>query len=121
MWIFYALITGSIFIYRRKFPHLERPYRVLGYPVVPIVFLLVAGWLLCVTLYTAFPEIKLGLNLIVSGFNPFSLQIILEGLWNLMSVGPIAGILLILAGLPVYWYFSKYGYRDDETTNDKEG
>ena len=46
MWIFYALITGSIFIYRRKYPDLERPYRAWGYPVVPVVFLLVAGWLL---------------------------------------------------------------------------
>ena len=38
MWIFYALITGSIFVYRRKFPDIERPYKAWGYPVVPIIF-----------------------------------------------------------------------------------
>src|SRR4051812_1482728 len=46
MWIFYALITATIFVYRRKFPHLERPYRAWGYPVVPVVFLFVAAWLI---------------------------------------------------------------------------
>ncbi|HEX6124189.1 MAG TPA: amino acid permease, partial [Pyrinomonadaceae bacterium] len=52
-WIFYALIGSSIFVFRRKYPDAERPYRAFGYPVVPIVFLLVAGWLLVNTLMTA--------------------------------------------------------------------
>jgi len=26
-WIFYALVTSSIFIYRRKYPELARPYK----------------------------------------------------------------------------------------------
>ncbi len=54
-WIFYALITSSIFVFRRKYPDADRPYRAWGYPVVPIVFLLVAGWLLINTMMTA-PE-----------------------------------------------------------------
>ena len=52
-WIFYALITSSIFIFRRKYPDAERPYRAWGYPVVPVVFLFVAGWLLVNTIMTA--------------------------------------------------------------------
>jgi APA family basic amino acid/polyamine antiporter len=35
-WIFYALNTASIFIYRRKIPNSQRPYHTLGYPVVPV-------------------------------------------------------------------------------------
>jgi len=51
-WIFYALVTASVFVFRKKFPDAERPYRAFGYPVVPILFLLVAGWLLVNTLIT---------------------------------------------------------------------
>jgi APA family basic amino acid/polyamine antiporter len=67
MWIFYALITGTIFIYRRKFPHLERPYRAWGYPVVPVVFLLVAAWLLYRTIVDSPKQSVTGLILIAIG------------------------------------------------------
>jgi APA family basic amino acid/polyamine antiporter len=67
MWIFYALITGSIFIYRRKFPHLERPYRAWGYPVVPVIFLLVAAWLLYRTIVDSPKQSVTGLVLIAIG------------------------------------------------------
>ena len=67
MWIFYALITGSIFIYRRKFPHLERPYKAWGYPVVPVIFLLVAGWLLYRTVVDSPVQSITGLVLIGLG------------------------------------------------------
>ncbi|MFM9904171.1 MAG: amino acid permease [Pyrinomonadaceae bacterium] len=66
-WIFYALVTSSIFIYRRRFPDLDRPYRAFGYPVIPIIFLLVAGWLLINTLVTAPRESFTGLILIILG------------------------------------------------------
>ena len=48
-WIFYALVTASIFVFRRKFPDAERPYKAFGYPVVPVLFLLVAAWLIYIT------------------------------------------------------------------------
>jgi APA family basic amino acid/polyamine antiporter len=76
MWIFYALITGSIFIYRRKFPDLERPYRAWGYPVVPIIFILVALWLLYRTVIDAPGK-------------------------------AVTGLVIILLGLPVYYYLNK--------------
>jgi basic amino acid/polyamine antiporter, APA family len=31
-----------VFILRRKRPDVERPYRTIGYPVVPLIFLLAA-------------------------------------------------------------------------------
>ena len=40
LWPFYALSVAGVFVLRRKRPELERPYRVWGYPVVPILFLL---------------------------------------------------------------------------------
>jgi len=40
IWPFYALAVAGVYVLRRKRPDLERPYRVLGYPVVPALFLL---------------------------------------------------------------------------------
>jgi amino acid transporter len=39
IWPFYALSVGAVFLLRRDRPELERPYRTVGYPLVPIVFL----------------------------------------------------------------------------------
>lgn len=66
-WIFYALIGSSIFVFRRRYPDAERPYRAFGYPVVPIVFLLVAGWLLINTMRTATTQSFIGIGLILLG------------------------------------------------------
>jgi APA family basic amino acid/polyamine antiporter len=66
-WIFYALVTSSIFVFRKKYPDLERPYRAFGYPVVPVVFLLVAGWLLVSTMVTAPTQSFIGIGLILLG------------------------------------------------------
>ncbi|HVF46823.1 MAG TPA: amino acid permease [Pyrinomonadaceae bacterium] len=66
-WIFYGLITSSIFIYRRKHPDLPRPYRAFGYPVVPVVFLLVTGWLLVTTMISSPVQSFIGIGLIVLG------------------------------------------------------
>lgn len=67
LWIFYALVTSSIFIYRRRFPDLARPYRAWGYPVVPVVFLLVAGWLLITTIINSPKQSFIGIGLILVG------------------------------------------------------
>lgn len=66
-WIFYALITSSIFVFRRKYPDAERPYRAWGYPVVPVMFLVVAGWLLVNTMITAPQSSFIGIGLILLG------------------------------------------------------
>ena len=40
--VFYALMVGAVIVMRRKSPALERPYRTLGYPVVPLIYILLA-------------------------------------------------------------------------------
>ena len=67
-YIFYGLVTATIFIFRRRMPHAERPYRAWGYPVVPILFLIVTGFLLFMTFRAAPDEALLGLLLIGIGF-----------------------------------------------------
>jgi basic amino acid/polyamine antiporter, APA family len=64
---FSTLIGGSIFIHRIRRPDAERPYRTLGYPVVPALFLMVTIWLVVNTLITAPGRALAGLGLIALG------------------------------------------------------
>jgi Amino acid transporters len=57
LWLFFALTTGAVFVLRRKMPLASRPYRTIGYPILPLVFILVAVWLIGNTLYTN-PEVR---------------------------------------------------------------
>lgn len=66
-WIFYGLVTSSVFVLRRKMPAAERPYRTIGYPLVPLVFVLVALWLVINSLFTRPVEAFVGLALIALG------------------------------------------------------
>jgi basic amino acid/polyamine antiporter, APA family len=66
-WIFYGLVTSSVFVLRRKLPNLDRPYRTLGYPLMPLIFILVAGWLIINTLFTKRVESAVGIVLILTG------------------------------------------------------
>ena len=40
--IFYALTVGAVFVLRRRLPSAARPYRCHGYPWAPLVFMVVA-------------------------------------------------------------------------------
>jgi APA family basic amino acid/polyamine antiporter len=66
-WIFYGLCASSVFVLRRKAPDAERPYKTLGYPVMPVVFVLVATWLVINTLVNKRVESVTGLVLIALG------------------------------------------------------
>jgi APA family basic amino acid/polyamine antiporter len=69
-WIFYGMTAAAVLVLRRKRPEMNRPYRVLGYPVVPTLFVLVSLALLYATLMTSPRESGIGLALIVAGL-PF--------------------------------------------------
>jgi APA family basic amino acid/polyamine antiporter len=38
--IFYVLTIAGIFILRKKLPDVERPYKAFGYPVLPIIYII---------------------------------------------------------------------------------
>jgi basic amino acid/polyamine antiporter, APA family len=68
--IFVALAASSIFVFRRRMPEAERPYRTWGYPIVPVFFLVMAGLLIGNT-FLAMPRQALaGLGLMALGL-PF--------------------------------------------------
>ncbi len=66
-WIFYGLVASSVFVLRYRLPNLERPYRTIGYPVIPLVFLLVALWLIINTFMTKRVESMAGIILMGMG------------------------------------------------------
>jgi APA family basic amino acid/polyamine antiporter len=70
-WVFYALAASTVFVLRQKQPDAVRPYRTLGYPVVPALFILTAVWLLFNTLQTSPVEAAAGLLLISLGLPVF--------------------------------------------------
>jgi APA family basic amino acid/polyamine antiporter len=47
--LFYILTIAGIFILRKKRPDLERPYKAFGYPVLPLLYILL-GVAFCVAL-----------------------------------------------------------------------
>jgi basic amino acid/polyamine antiporter, APA family len=70
LWLFYGLTASCVIVLRRTRPDLSRPYRVLGYPFVPIVFCFVTLALLVNTLYTQPMQSLAGLAIIATGL-PF--------------------------------------------------
>jgi APA family basic amino acid/polyamine antiporter len=70
-WIFYGLVTSAVFVLRRKMPEAARPYRTLGYPVVPAIFVLVSAWLVVNTLIEKRVESVTGIVLILAGLPLF--------------------------------------------------
>jgi basic amino acid/polyamine antiporter, APA family len=66
-WIFYGLVTSAVIVLRFRAPDLPRPYRTLGYPIVPLVFVAVALWLVVNTLINRPVESGAGLVLIALG------------------------------------------------------
>ena len=67
LWIFYGLTIASLFVLRRKFPGAPRPFRVWGYPVVPVLFLLATGFLLVNTFMATPGRALAGVGLIALG------------------------------------------------------
>ncbi len=72
-WILYGMTAAAVIVLRRKRPEMPRPYRTLGYPVVPVLFVIGAFCVVFSTLFTSPRESLMGLVLIFSGV-PFYLH-----------------------------------------------
>ena len=65
--IFYVLTITGVFILRKKLPNAERPYRAFGYPVLPLIYIVLAI-VFCVGLVWASPTYSLwGLGITLIG------------------------------------------------------
>jgi basic amino acid/polyamine antiporter, APA family len=82
-WLFYLLVTSTVFIFRRREPEAPRPYRVWGYPAVPAVFIAASAVLLY---YTFVDNVR----------------------------NSLLGLLVMAAGIPVYFLFAGRRPRSSE-------
>lgn len=84
-WFFYGMSVLGVIILRRRLPEADRPYRVPGYPLVPLVFVLFTASFLIITLITDVQQYLQGQSRLIH---------------SLLGVG------ITLAGMPLY-YLSK--------------
>jgi APA family basic amino acid/polyamine antiporter len=66
-WLFYGMVAAAVFVFRRREPDAERPYRTWGYPVVPALFVLVTIYLILFTIKNAPVQSFIGLLIIALG------------------------------------------------------
>ncbi|MBS1489385.1 MAG: amino acid permease [Bacteroidetes bacterium] len=85
-WLYYALGAAGVLVLRKKMPHAHRPYKTWGYPVVPILFILIASAFLVLTLVNDIQNYRAG---------------------NSPLINSLFGLLLTLLGVPFYFYFKK--------------
>jgi amino acid transporter len=67
IWPFYALAVAAVFIFRKRQPDAERPYRTWGYPVVPLLFLLASVAMVVNALVTDTKNTGITLGIIAAG------------------------------------------------------
>ena len=66
-WIFFTMVVVSVMVLRRAHPDWERPYRVPGYPLPVIVFVLVSSAFVVNTLIGSTRSSLMGLGLLLLG------------------------------------------------------
>jgi APA family basic amino acid/polyamine antiporter len=65
--VFYALMVGAVMVMRRKAPEMERPYRTFGYPVVPLIYIVIALLLVIDLAYLTPATSGVGYLLVLTG------------------------------------------------------
>lgn len=65
--VFYVLLVVAVIVLRKRRPAAERPYRMWGYPVVPIVSVLLAAFLIIDLAWLAPATSGIGYLLVLSG------------------------------------------------------
>ena len=86
VWVFNLMMMAGLFILRRKYPDKERPYKVWGYPWMPLLVILFNGFYLVVTLYD-------------------DIRNYLDGKTPVMN--SVFGLVVVALGIPFYLYFRR--------------
>ena len=65
--MFYILMVGAVMVLRKKIPTAPRPYRTWGYPIVPLIYISIAGILIIDLIYLAPMTSGIGFLLVLTG------------------------------------------------------
>ncbi len=85
-WLAYLLGAIGIFVLRKKMPDQPRPYRVWGFPWLPLLFILFAAFYVVSTIWN-------DINNYISGETPV--------------INSLLGVAITALGIPLYWYFKR--------------
>ena len=85
-WLAYLLGAIGIFVLRKKMPDQPRPYRVWGYPFLPLLFILFAAFYLVSTIWN-------DIHNYISGETPV--------------INSLLGLAITALGIPLYGYFKR--------------
>ena len=66
-WLFFSLSGMSLMIFRKTLPQKERPFKILGYPVTPLIFIIFSIFIVINTFLTQPIESAIGLIILLSG------------------------------------------------------
>ena len=65
--VFYVLMVGAVIVLRRKLADKARPYRTWGYPIVPLIYISIAGLLIVDLAFLAPSTSGIGYLLVLTG------------------------------------------------------
>ena len=65
--VFYILLVAAVLVLRRKAPEAERPYRTWGYPIVPIISIVLAALLIVDLAWLAPATSGIGVAIVLTG------------------------------------------------------
>jgi APA family basic amino acid/polyamine antiporter len=85
-WIAYGAGAVGIFLLRKKMPDRPRPYKIWGYPVVPVLFIVFSAFYLVSTVYND-----------VTNYLAHKQPVI----------NSVLGMLITAIGIPLYFYYRK--------------
>jgi basic amino acid/polyamine antiporter, APA family len=65
--ILYVLMVAAVIVMRKKAPQIKRPYRTFGYPLVPLIYIVLAGLFIVDLAYLAPSTSGIGYLLVLTG------------------------------------------------------
>ena len=71
--LFYIITVAGVLILRKREPDAERPYRVWGYPYLPIIYLIVAGFVAVGIVVSQFSIAITGIGIVALGWPIYSI------------------------------------------------
>jgi APA family basic amino acid/polyamine antiporter len=67
MWLFYGLTVSTVFVFRRRDDPAKRPFSMIGYPILPAIFILAAIGIAVFSIYNDPRNSLIGLAIILCG------------------------------------------------------
>lgn len=93
VWLFNLMLVAGVIILRKRMPDADRPYKVWGYPWIPILVLVFNAFYLVVTMYNDIHNYTMGKS---------------------NTINSVFGIILTVIGIPFFFYFHQNKKRSVE-------